>query len=157
MRYQHDRQTLQDLQALDHVYFGGGYPEDQVAAKGARRQANRIGLVSNGQATEAGQAVARIARVDAEARQEALALFGNKDAQGIALVKPFADYQAQYEALVEVIGCVPAQGETGAEWRAYIEGKRSEELDRIISEEGLVPQEGQGVHGTGLFGWRGAG
>lgn len=36
MRYQHDRQTLQDLQALDHVYFGGGYPEDQVAATKAQ-------------------------------------------------------------------------------------------------------------------------
>ena len=44
-----------------------------VAAEGAWRLANRIGLVQDGQATEAGQAVAALAGIDAEARQEALA------------------------------------------------------------------------------------
>jgi type I restriction enzyme, R subunit len=32
---------------------------------------------------------------------DALALFGNKDAQGIALLKPYADYYAEYSAEVE--------------------------------------------------------
>ena len=41
--------------------------------EGAWRLANRIGLVRDGQATEAGQAVAALAGIDAEARQVALA------------------------------------------------------------------------------------
>ena len=44
-----------------------------IAAEGAWRLANRIGLIRDGQATEAGQAVAALAGIDAEARQEALA------------------------------------------------------------------------------------
>ena len=35
-----------------------------------------------------------------QATNDALALFGNKDAKGIALLKPYADYHAQYAKLV---------------------------------------------------------
>ena len=56
-----------------HIDSGDGRSAAAVAAEGAWRLANRIGLVRDGQATEAGQAVAALARIDAEAHQEALA------------------------------------------------------------------------------------
>ena len=51
----------------------GGRNFSNVAAEGAWRLASRIDLVLEGQATEAGQAVAALTGIDAETRQEALA------------------------------------------------------------------------------------
>jgi type I restriction enzyme R subunit len=43
-----------------------------------------------------------------QATNNALALFGNKDAKGIVLLKPYGDYYAQYQKLVgELVGCFP--------------------------------------------------
>ena len=56
-----------------HIDPDDGRSAAAVAAEGAWRMANRLGLVRNGQVTEAGEAVAAIAGIDAEARQEALA------------------------------------------------------------------------------------
>ena len=51
----------------------GGRTFSNIAAEGAWRLANRIGLVRDGRTTEAGQAITALAGIDAEARQEALA------------------------------------------------------------------------------------
>ena len=56
-----------------HIDPDDGRSAAAVAAEGAWRMANRLGLVRNGQVTEAGEAVAALAGIDAEARQEALA------------------------------------------------------------------------------------
>lgn len=55
-----------------HIAPDGGRPASAMAAKGAWRLANRIGLVRDGRASDAGQAVAQLAGIDAEARQQAL-------------------------------------------------------------------------------------
>ena len=66
---------LLDARGFDsrHIDPDDGRSASAIAAEGAWRLANRIGLVRDGQATEAGQAVARLAGIDAEARQAALA------------------------------------------------------------------------------------
>ena len=56
-----------------HIDPDDGRSASTVAAEGAWRLANRIGLVRDGQATETSQAVAVLAGIDAEARQKALA------------------------------------------------------------------------------------
>ena len=56
-----------------HIDPDDGRSAAAIAAEGAWRLVNRIGLVRDGQATEAGQAVAALAGVGAEDRQEALA------------------------------------------------------------------------------------
>ena len=56
-----------------HIDPDDGRSASAIAAEGAWRLANRIGLVRDGQVTEAGQAVAALAGIDAEARQKALA------------------------------------------------------------------------------------
>ena len=55
-----------------HIDPDGGRQASTIAAEGAWRLANRIGLVRDERATEAGQAVARLAGIDAEARRKAL-------------------------------------------------------------------------------------
>ena len=56
-----------------HMDPDDGRSASTIAAEGAWRLANRIGLVREGQATEAGHAVAALAGIDAEACQDALA------------------------------------------------------------------------------------
>ena len=55
-----------------HIDPDGSRPASTIAAEGAWRLANRIGLVRDGRASDAGQAVAQLAGIDAEARQKAL-------------------------------------------------------------------------------------
>ena len=54
-----------------HIDPDGGRPASTIAAEGAWRLANRISLVRGGRASDAGQAVAKLAGIDAEARQRA--------------------------------------------------------------------------------------
>ena len=45
-----------------------------------------------------------------QATNDALSLFGNKDAKGIVLLKPYADYYAEYAKLVaDLTDAVPAR------------------------------------------------
>ena len=42
---------------------------------------------------------------------------------------------------MDFVDRVSAEGEIDEEWRAYVEAKRVTELDEIIAEEGLKPDE----------------
>ena len=56
-----------------HIDPNDGRLASAIAAEGAWKLANRIGLIRDGQATETGRAIAGLAGIDAEARQEWLA------------------------------------------------------------------------------------
>jgi type I restriction enzyme R subunit len=69
----------------------------------------------------------------------------DKEIEAVAQIRRAVDssltLRNKKDLILDFVDRVSASGEIDEEWRAYVEAKRTEELDAIIDDEGLKPEE----------------